>query len=82
LSPRSTWGNNSVSSMAFRAPLPPRACSKSCAQDLWAYSGTQYSNCSVEVRFSGTSGQGMVAQSAPKRLVTLCGWPIRFRNML
>ena len=32
--PRATWGNSSVSSMAYQAPLPPRACSKAWAHHL------------------------------------------------
>jgi hypothetical protein len=42
LSPRPTWGSSSVSSMAYQAPLPLRACSKPWARHLCVYNRTQY----------------------------------------
>ena len=54
LSPRATWGSSSVSSMAYLAPLPPRACSTACAHHLCVYNGTQYgATRDVDVQCSG-----------------------------
>src|SRR5688500_17237431 len=69
LSPRATWGRSSVSSMAYQAPLPPRACSKAWAHHLWVHNETQLHNCRVAVRFGVVPDQGVVA-----RRVLACGF--------
>jgi len=44
-SPRAMCGSSSVSSIAYHAPLPPRACSNVWLQALCVYSETQYAAC-------------------------------------
>jgi hypothetical protein len=50
LSSRATWGNSSVSSMAYQAPLLPRACLKAWAHHLWVQKGIQPSASGGPVR--------------------------------
>src|SRR5215218_1972258 len=47
---RTTCGSSSVSSMAYQAPLPPRACSKAWAHHLCVYNRTQCTDTDTAIR--------------------------------